>query len=204
MLIVAVLGVGAYALYQLLTPNTPAVERVEVPNVLTYTEQQARDQLESRGLQVEVETENGDEETKGQITAQDPVAGTQVEVNSTVTITFNEGPKTAVIPDDLVGKDVDDVEKTLEDELDFTNVKTVAAKSEDPDDQARRGAADLAQGGLDRRRWTRDHRHLRDRQVGGAELRRGDRRGRPGGRRSGRVPRAELHRGGERRSRPAR
>jgi eukaryotic-like serine/threonine-protein kinase len=56
-------------------------------------------------------------------------------VNSTVTITLNEGPKTAVIPDGLVGKDVDDVEKTLEDELNFTNVKTVAAKSEDPSDK---------------------------------------------------------------------
>ena len=40
-----------------------------------------------------------------------------------------------MIPDGLVGKDVDEVEKTLEDELDFTNVKTVAAKSEDPEDK---------------------------------------------------------------------
>jgi serine/threonine-protein kinase len=131
--IVAVLGIASYALYQILTPNTATVQRVDVPNVLTYTEAQARDQLESRGLQVVVVKENGDEETQGQITAQDPVAGTSVEVNSEVTITLNEGPKTAVIPDGLVGKDVDDVEKTLEDELDFTNVQTVAAKSEDPD-----------------------------------------------------------------------
>ena len=131
--IVAVLGIASYALYQILTPETATVQRVDVPNVLTYTEAQARDQLESRGLQVVVVKENGEEETQGQITAQDPVAGTSVEVNSTVTITLNEGPKTAEIPNGLVGKDVDDVEKTLEDELDFTNVQTVAAKSEDPD-----------------------------------------------------------------------
>ena len=134
-LIVAVLGIASYALYQLLAPNTPTVQRVEVPSVLTYTEAQAREQLESRGLQVAVEKVNGEEETKGEVTGQDPVAGTSVEVNSSVTITVNEGPKTAVIPDGLVGKDVDDVEKTLENELDFTNVKTVAAKSEDPEDK---------------------------------------------------------------------
>ena len=133
--ILAVLGIASFALYQILTPETAAVQRVDVPNVLTYTEAQARDQLESRGLKVVVVKENGEEETKGQITAQDPVAGTSVEVNSTVTITLNEGPKTADIPDGLVGKDVDDVEKTLEEELDFTNVKTVAAKSEDPGDK---------------------------------------------------------------------
>jgi serine/threonine-protein kinase len=134
-LILGVLGIASYALYQILTPNTSTVQRVEVPNVLTYTEAQARDQLESRELKVVVVRENGDEETTGQITAQDPVGGTSVEVDSTVTITLNEGPKTAVIPEGLVGQDVDDVEKTLEKELEFTNVKTVAAKSEDPDDK---------------------------------------------------------------------
>ena len=201
MAILAVLGIASYALYQILTPETATVQRVDVPNVLTYTEAQARDQLESRGLQVVVVKENGEEETKGQITAQDPVAGTSVEVNSTVTITLNEGPKTAVIPDGLVGKDVDDVEKTLEDELDFTNVQTVAAKSEDPDDQTQRGGQDLTQGGVDRRLGRADHDHVRDRRVGGAELRRADRLASPGPRRPGRIRRSELHRAGERRSR---
>jgi serine/threonine-protein kinase len=77
---------------------------------------------------------NGDEETKGTITAQDPVGGTEADANSIVTITLNEGPKTGVIPDGLVGEDVKDVENTLDD-LKFSNVNTVAAKSEDPDTQ---------------------------------------------------------------------
>ena len=47
---------------------------------------------------------------------------------------MNEGPKTGTIPDDLVGEDVKDVENTLDD-LKFSNVNTVAAKSEDPDTQ---------------------------------------------------------------------
>jgi serine/threonine-protein kinase len=49
-----------------------------------------------------------------------------------VTITLNEGPKSATIPQGLVGQDVKDVKNALED-LKFSNVKTVAAKSEDPD-----------------------------------------------------------------------
>ncbi len=132
-LIVLALGLGGWALYRVLNP-ADAVAKVEVPSVLGWTEQQARDQLTANNLLVEVKKANGDEETKGTITAQDPVAGTEVPENSTVTITLNEGPKTGKIPGDLVGQDVDEVENAL-DELKFSNVSTVAAKSEDPDTQ---------------------------------------------------------------------
>jgi eukaryotic-like serine/threonine-protein kinase len=130
-LIVVALGLGGWGLYRMLNPS-PTVRTVEVPNVLTYTEQQARDQLAANNLQVEVKKVNGDEETKGTITAQDPIANTVVPTNSTVTVTLNEGPKTATIPTGLVGQDVKDVKRALKD-LEFSNVKTVAAKSEDPD-----------------------------------------------------------------------
>src|SRR6185436_11220673 len=43
-LIVVALGLGGWGLYRMLNPS-PTVRTVEVPNVLTYTEQQARDQL---------------------------------------------------------------------------------------------------------------------------------------------------------------
>jgi eukaryotic-like serine/threonine-protein kinase len=132
-LIVLVLGLGGWALYRILNPTDTAT-RVEVPSVVGYTEQQARDQLTANNLQVEVKKQNGDAETKGTITAQDPVGGTEVDENSTVTITLNQGPKTGTIPDGLVGQDVDEVEKALDD-LKFSNVNTVAAKSEDPDTQ---------------------------------------------------------------------
>jgi eukaryotic-like serine/threonine-protein kinase len=132
-LIVLVLGLGGWALYRILNPTDTAT-RVEVPSVVGYTEQQARDQLTANNLQVEVKKQNGDAETKGTITAQDPVGGTEVDENSTVTITLNQGPKTGTIPDGLVGQNVDDVEKALDD-LKFSNVNTVAAKSEDPDTQ---------------------------------------------------------------------
>jgi eukaryotic-like serine/threonine-protein kinase len=132
-LIVLALGLGGWALYRVLNP-ADTVTRVEVPSVIGWTEQQARDQLTAHNLQVEVKKENGDEESKGTITAQDPVGGTEVAENSTVTITLNEGPKTGTIPDGLVGQDVDEVGNALDD-LKFSNVNTVAAKSEDPDTQ---------------------------------------------------------------------
>ncbi len=133
-LIVLALGLGGWALYRVFNPATPTVEKVEVPNVLTYTEQQARDQLTARNLEVEVKTQNGDEETKGTVIAQDPIANTEVDVGSTVVITLNEGPKTGTIPDGLVGQDVKDVEAALDD-LKFSNVDKKAAKIEDSDTQ---------------------------------------------------------------------
>jgi beta-lactam-binding protein with PASTA domain len=129
-LIVLALGLGGWALYRVLNP-ADTVTKVEVPSVLGYNEQQAREQLTANNLQVEVKKENGDEESKGTITAQDPVGGTEVAENSTVTITLNEGPKSGTIPDGLVGQNVDEVENALDD-LKFSNVNTVAAKSEDP------------------------------------------------------------------------
>ena len=131
-LIVLILGIGAYAIYQLLQPDTPTVVKVEVPNVVGYKEDQAREQLTARKLVVEVKHENGDEDTKDTITAQNPISGTSVDENSTVVITLNDGPKTGKIPSDLVGSDVNDVKKALDD-ADFTNVNAVRAKSEDPD-----------------------------------------------------------------------
>jgi eukaryotic-like serine/threonine-protein kinase len=134
--IILVLGVGAYALYQILTPDTPTVRMVVVPDVRTYTQAQATEQLEARELRVEVKKENGkNDDTKGTITAQNPIAETQVEVGSLVTLTLNVGPETGKIPGDLIGKNKDDVKKTLE-EAGFTNVELKAAEREDPDSKA--------------------------------------------------------------------
>jgi beta-lactam-binding protein with PASTA domain len=129
-LIVAALGLGGWGLYRMLNPS--GAETVEVPLVVGFTEEDARNQLINNQLQVEVKKVNGDEEGKGRVTAQDPIENTPVPVNSTVTITVNDGPKTATIPNNLVGQDVKDVVNTLED-LNFSNVKKVAAKSENSD-----------------------------------------------------------------------
>jgi serine/threonine-protein kinase len=129
-LIIAALGLGGWALYRMLSPNT--AETVDVPLVVGLSEADASKQLTDNRLAVEVRKINGDEEGKGTVTAQDPPENTTVAVNSTVTITVNDGPKTGTIPKDLIGQDVKDVVRTLKD-LDFTNIKRVAAKSEGTD-----------------------------------------------------------------------
>jgi serine/threonine-protein kinase len=101
-LIVAALALGGWGLYRILNPS--GAETVEVPLVVGFTEEDARNQLTNNQLQVEVKKVNGDEEGKGRVTAQDPVENTSVPVNSTVTITVNDGPKTATIPNSLVGQ----------------------------------------------------------------------------------------------------
>jgi eukaryotic-like serine/threonine-protein kinase len=131
--IILVLGLGAFALYQILTPEEQTVQTVAVPNVLNFPQKLAAEQLEAQQLKVTVKKENGkDDETKGTVTAQDPVADTVVELGSTVTIRVNVGPETGKIPSDLIGKSKDDVQQELED-AGFTNVDLKEAKEEDPD-----------------------------------------------------------------------
>ena len=131
-LIILILAAGGYGLYKLLGPTTQAPEKVVVPNVTTYTEAQATEQLTARNLKVTVKHVNDDEDTKGTVTAQNPLAGVEVEANTTVQITVNDGPKTGKIPTRLKGKSLDDVKKAL-DKAKFTNVVTDAA-AKDPAD----------------------------------------------------------------------
>ena len=129
-LIVALLGGGAYGIYRLLQPTPPpAPALVAVPNVVTYTEAQAKQQLTAAGLVAKVAAENGDVRTKNQVTKQNPANGTQVELNSTVTITINRGPKSAAIPNGLVGEKRSEVKNALE-KAGFTNITETPAQSE--------------------------------------------------------------------------
>jgi eukaryotic-like serine/threonine-protein kinase len=134
-LIVLVLAVGGYGLYRMLGPTTQAPQKVAVPNVLGYTEEQATEQMTARDLKVTVKHVNDDEETKGQVTAQNPVANVEVEKGSTVQITVNDGPKTGKIPTGLKGKSLDEVKKAL-DKAKFTNVVTDAAAKDPADAKA--------------------------------------------------------------------
>ena len=103
---------------------------------MSFPQKLAVEQLEAQQLKVTVKKENGkDDETKGTVIAQDPVADTAVELGSTVTITVNVGPETGKIPGDLVGKSKDDVQQELED-AGFTNVDLKEAEEEDPDTDA--------------------------------------------------------------------
>jgi eukaryotic-like serine/threonine-protein kinase len=134
-LVALLLAVGGYGLWRFVADTPQAVAQVVVPNVLTYKEQQAVDRLEEVNLEAEVKHVNGALKTAGTVTVQDPIAGTQVEPSSTVTITVNDGPKAAKIPSGLVGKDVDEAEKILE-KAKFTNVVTETAEEEPADAKA--------------------------------------------------------------------
>jgi len=128
LVLLALLG-GSFALWRLMGDTPEAAAMVAVPNVLTYNEQQATDRLTESELKTEVKHVNGDAKTADQVTKQDPVAGTQVEQNSIVTITVNDGPKTAKIPMGLIGDDVADAEAELKKKK-FSNVTTKAAPAE--------------------------------------------------------------------------
>ncbi|HET9650252.1 MAG TPA: Stk1 family PASTA domain-containing Ser/Thr kinase [Microlunatus sp.] len=129
-----VIGLGAWGIYAWMN-REPPVTMVQVPNVLTYTEQQATAQLTERGLKVIVKKTNGNANTKGTVTGQDPVSGAQVAQGSSVTITVNQGPKMAQIPDNLVGMNVNDAEDALA-SAGFNNITKKAATSESANDKA--------------------------------------------------------------------
>ncbi len=168
-LIVALLGGGAYGIYRLLQPTAPpAPTLVAVPNVVTYTEAQAKQQLTAAGLVTKVVAENGDEKTKNQVTKQNPATGTQVELNSTVTITINRGPKSAAIPNGLVGDKRSEVKKALE-KVGFTNITETPAQDRADLLRQGRGAERQSERGHHRRTRRPDHHHVRDRQVARTE-----------------------------------
>ncbi len=162
---------GVYAWMQPDEPPPPAL--VAVPNVLTYTTDQAQARLEGVGLKATVREVNGPADTKGQVTQQDPIPDTQVEVNSSVTITVNQGPETGTIPDGLVGKDRKAAEDRLND-AGFDSVEAKAAVLRTERRQGRSGAVGQPQGGLHGGAVGEGDAHLRDRRVGRAEPGRGE------------------------------
>ena len=134
-LILLLLLGASFGLWRLMGRDTPEAAKVAVPNVLRYNEQQATQRLTDAQLKTEVKHVNGDDKTVDQVTKQEPAAGTQVEPDSTVTITVNDGPKTAKIPKGLKGDDVADAQETLKKKK-FSNVTTKAAVDEPGDAKA--------------------------------------------------------------------
>ena len=194
-LIVALLAGGGYALYRVLQPTTPpAPALIAVPNVVTYNETQAKDRLTDVGLVAKVVAENGSEDTKDQVTKQNPVPGAEVAGNSTVTITVNKGPKTGTIPDNLIGRKRSAREgpagrgRLHECLLRCGHLRT---------DRLREGRGPHGHPGpgLDGGAGRQDHRHLRHREVTGAQPRQPDARTGRGRRGGGGLQHRHRHRG---------
>ena len=100
-------------------------DNVTVPSVLGSTRQAAEQALIDAGLQPAFRNVDGPEgRTVGTVIKQGPEQGAEVARGSTVTAEINVGPATERIPENLVGRDVDDVLEKLRD-AGFTSVTAV-------------------------------------------------------------------------------
>lgn len=86
-------------------------DQVQVPDVGGYTFSEAKDTIESAGLKVRKETRDSSE-TKDTVINTNPPPGTSVDPDSTVTVIVSKGQ---VSVPNVVGQDVDEARKTLED-----------------------------------------------------------------------------------------
>ncbi len=86
-------------------------DQVQVPDVKAYTFSEAKDTIEGAGLKVRKTTRDSDE-PKDTVINTNPPPGTSVDAGSTVTVIVSQGQ--VVVPN-VVGQDVDDARKILED-----------------------------------------------------------------------------------------
>ncbi|HYP43607.1 MAG TPA: Stk1 family PASTA domain-containing Ser/Thr kinase [Propionibacteriaceae bacterium] len=131
-LILSLLGGGAYAAYQYLNPApvAPQVAMVTVPAVLGNTQAEADSNLRNAGLNPTFKNVNGEsDETANTAVKQNPPGGASVAANTTVLVEINVGPRTATVPNNLVGEDKDKVARQLT-SAGFKSPKLVKAPSE--------------------------------------------------------------------------
>jgi beta-lactam-binding protein with PASTA domain len=86
-------------------------ELVATPGVVGLSRDSAEAQISDAGLRPAVQEEES-EEPEGEVIAQDPTAGTELERGSTVTITVSTGVEQVVVPD-VVGLEARDAERQL-------------------------------------------------------------------------------------------
>jgi eukaryotic-like serine/threonine-protein kinase len=110
---VAVLGVVAFVLFQLLSPPA-APDKVGVPTTLVgLSEQDARTQIATARLRVgQVDQVESPVDQIGKVTASTPPPGSQVDERSTVNFSVGKGPSQVTVPK-LTGEDP----KNVADEL---------------------------------------------------------------------------------------
>ncbi|MDN5570567.1 MAG: Stk1 family PASTA domain-containing Ser/Thr kinase [Propionibacteriaceae bacterium] len=123
--------VAATAAFLLANRDTGPV-MVEVPSgLLTQTQAVAEARVTEARLTPVVETTRGpDDTTVGTVIGVNPVSGTRVERDSTVTLTVNAGPERQRIPEGLEGRPFEEAQQIL-DQAGFTNVGQTPAAEED-------------------------------------------------------------------------
>jgi beta-lactam-binding protein with PASTA domain len=113
-LVVLLLVGGGYGIYRALAPGGGAA-MVSVPRVVGDSRAAAENTLRNASLTPRVnEVDGKDDDTLDTVVSQNPTDG-RVAADSVVTLEVNVGKKTGTIPTGLLGRDVDDVKKILED-----------------------------------------------------------------------------------------
>ncbi len=127
-LMVLLLGALAVFAVQLFRPD-PTENEVQVPTVVGFEEEAARETLTLAQLNPVVERVPGPAEGKGTVISQDPEGGQPALVGSTVTITVNDGPPVSTIPAGLLGKPQEEAVALLKD-AGFNKVELLPATSD--------------------------------------------------------------------------
>ena len=107
-----VIGSSVYALANWKSkPSTAAV-----PNVVGYTQAEAKAQVESAGFTWAIATDRvaSDSVAEGSVVSTNPPGGEQAEEGSTITATLSSGPDSVAVPDSLVGMSPDDAKRAVE------------------------------------------------------------------------------------------
>ena len=119
--------------------NSTKVKEVELPNLVWVEEgkrmkfDEAKKILEELGLQYDVEEVFNDEVESGYIISQSPEfqESFNIKVTEKFTLKVSKGTEMVTIPNDLVGKKIEDVEKTLrEADIQFVKVEENSEKVE--------------------------------------------------------------------------
>jgi serine/threonine-protein kinase len=90
------------------------VPQVPVPNVLNFTENDARQTLQSAGFDVVTDQASSSKVQQGNVISQSPSANKKVDKGSQVTIVISTGPPPVTVPD-VTGQNETDASNTLQD-----------------------------------------------------------------------------------------
>jgi len=110
-LVLALLTFGGYMFIN----NLFNVKVVKVPNIIGYSEENARKELEKLGLTMDVAEERvfNKDVPEGHVVMQDPKPDAQNKVTNPVRVILSKGPKKVEVPP-IVGKNYDEVDIILE------------------------------------------------------------------------------------------
>ena len=110
---VLVLGAGIFAFGSMMGWFGGNDEEIEVPELAGYTFEEAKEELEALGLQIEEgEHVYSPDQEEGKITSQSPVGGTMVKEGRVITVNISLGKKDNVVPY-ILERDYNEVEEYL-------------------------------------------------------------------------------------------